>query len=94
MSALVSYARMKPISRREMLRTSILLSVELAAGGLLAFRVGAQEPVSRLPASAEKLVRDYMREFSVPGLQLAYVRGTRVLYSGGFGNANRANTSQ
>ena len=81
---------MKSISRREMLQTSILLGVEFAAGGLPAFRVGAQEPLSRLPASAEKLVRDYMREFSVPGLQIAYVRGVRVLCSGCFGNANRA----
>ena len=73
-----------------MLQTSALMSVGLAAGGLPVLRSVAQETLTQLPDSAEKLLREYMQEFSVPGLQLAYVRGASVLYSGGLGEANRA----
>jgi D-alanyl-D-alanine carboxypeptidase len=82
--------KMKPVSRRDMLRTSALLGVGLCAGSLPAFRAGARAPLPQLPDSSKKLMHEYMREFSVPGLQLAYVRGTRVLYSGCFGVAHRA----
>lgn len=81
---------MKTLSRRNMISTSTLLTVGFATGGLTAFRAAAQGTQTRLPEDAEKLLREYMQEFSVPGLQLAYVRGTRVLYSGCLGEADRA----
>lgn len=42
-----------------------------------------------LPPPAVALIDQYRREFSVPGLQLAYRRGAQLLYQGCFGEADR-----
>jgi len=79
----------EPPTRRQMLRASLLAGSGLVAGVLSTARGEAQEAFGELTADAEGLVRDYMRTFSVPGLQLAYRRGSQILYNGAFGVADR-----
>ncbi len=77
------------LSRREALQRSLAagaaMTLSWAAGG----RLRAQEEAPGLPPEAEALARQFMQEFSVPGLQLAFVRGPRVLYHGCFGEARQ-----
>jgi CubicO group peptidase (beta-lactamase class C family) len=49
----------------------------------------AQRPAPALPPRARVLIDQYMAEFEVPGLQLAYLRGSQVLHNGAFGVADR-----
>ncbi|HRI15798.1 MAG TPA: serine hydrolase domain-containing protein, partial [Verrucomicrobiota bacterium] len=78
------------VSRRTMLRESALASVAMAGGWSMGMRLNAQNITSALPRASAALVSEYMKDFSVPGFQLAYLRGARVLYTGYFGEANRA----
>lgn len=76
-------------TRREMLRRSVMSGAVLAAGAFPIRSLWAQDAAAVLPEKSNALVREYMKEFSVPGLQLTYMRGARLLYTGCFGEANR-----
>ncbi|MBN8246578.1 MAG: beta-lactamase family protein [Verrucomicrobia bacterium] len=77
-------------SRRHLLRTGLLAGSGLMAAALTQGRVAAEAASGELTEGAQALVRDYMRAFSVPGFQLAFRRGSRILYDGAFGVADRA----
>ncbi len=85
------------LSRREMLRRTSLAGLTLAAAHSPLYRLLAREEtpeLASLPEKGNELVRQYMREFDVPGFQLSYIRGSRLLYRGCFGEANRAEHEQ
>jgi D-alanyl-D-alanine carboxypeptidase len=76
-------------TRRDFLRRGAAAGVALAAGWNARRSAVAQELVPTLPPRALVLIRQYMDEFAVPGMQLTYLRGVRTLYTGNFGVANR-----
>jgi D-alanyl-D-alanine carboxypeptidase len=82
------------LERREAIRTRREFLATAAAGvALTAWAPGRrllpQEERTALPPESEQLVRQYLSEHSIPGLQLAYARGAHVLNVGCFGKANR-----
>jgi len=77
-------------TRRDFLRRGAAAGVVAATGWTSPRSAIAQDPVAALPPRALVLIRQYMDEFAVPGLQLTYLRGLRTLYSGTFGVANRS----
>lgn len=82
------------ISRRSFLTRTAAVSGAWAASAWNPRSVRADPPLSALPEEATTYVKEYMAEFSVPGLQLAFRRGSRVLYSDGFGVANRSDSQR
>jgi len=60
-----------------------------AAGARVSVLARQPVPLSSLPAEAVQRVKEFMSDFEVPGLQISYRRGSRILYEGCFGVANR-----
>ncbi len=88
-SASIDDVMTRYVTRREMLQVTATFGAGLLVGGWSAAGAQTQAASVNLPAHSEQLIRDYMEEFSVPGMQLTYRRGARVLYAGNFGWANR-----
>jgi CubicO group peptidase (beta-lactamase class C family) len=76
-------------TRREFLRRCTAAGTALAAHWPVQRSASAQGVAPVLPPRALVLVKQYMDEFDIPGLQLAYLRGSRTLYTGTFGLAAR-----
>lgn len=81
--------RRSRLSRREALRRGLAVGAALTVGCATGGRLRAQEETAALPPEAQARVDEFRREFSVPGLQLTFLRGARVLYRGCFGEARR-----
>ena len=77
-------------TRRDFLRRCTAAGFALAAPGPLTHHASAQGPAPVLPPRALVLIRQYMDEFDIPGLQLSYLRGSRTLHTAVFGVAERA----
>jgi CubicO group peptidase (beta-lactamase class C family) len=77
-------------TRRDFLRRCTAAGFALAAPCPLTHYAHAQGPAPALPPRALVLIRQYMDEFDIPGLQLSYLRGSRTLHTAVFGVAERA----
>lgn len=74
--------------RRAFLTRGLQATAALASGAI-PLRSFAQPAAGPTPPRAEPLVRAYMQQFDIPGMQVAFVRGNRTLYVGVFGVAER-----
>lgn len=77
-----------PARRRAFLAHGLRAAAAIA-GGTLATRGAAQPAPGNAPANAEPLVRAFMQQFGIPGMQIAFVRGNRTLHVGAYGVADR-----
>ncbi len=77
-----------PRGRRAFIARGLHTTAALAGGGF-ALRPHAQQAPAEAPPRAEPLVRAFMQQFDIPGMQVAFVRGERTLYVGTFGLADR-----
>ncbi len=80
------------LTRRTMLRRAAGAASTWVLGRWLTVPSQGDAPLPTLPDEGVQLLDDYMREFSVPGLQLTYRRGAQVLYQGCFGVADRSDS--
>lgn len=67
----------------------IARSAVASAGALLSHRAFPQSAGSE-PPGVEARVQQFMKEYDVPGMAIAYARGSRPLYTGSFGQANKS----
>lgn len=77
-----------PRGRRAFIVRGVLTTAALAAGAV-PLRSYSQPAPAAVPPNAEPLVRGFMQQFDIPGMQVAFVRGDRTLYVGTFGVASR-----
>lgn len=76
-------------SRRQFLQGSAIAAVAVTSGTAWGEPSQTPDPAASPAPEALKRVSQFMQEFSVPGMQLAYRRGARTLYAGCFGEADR-----
>ena len=70
-------------------RTMIARSAAAGAGALLGDRAFPQSAGPE-PPDVHARVQQFMKDYSVPGMAITYVRGSRVLYAGCFGQADKS----
>jgi D-alanyl-D-alanine carboxypeptidase len=70
-------------------RKDFLRNTALAGLGVVANRVLAQSQ-SAAPPVLDQQVSQYMQRYNVPGMNMAFLRGKDILYSGAFGLADRS----
>jgi CubicO group peptidase (beta-lactamase class C family) len=66
-----------------------MAGVALSAGWSPRRWLFAQAAAPPLPEKGIELLRQYLKDYSVPGMELTYARGSRILYRGCFGEAGR-----
>lgn len=79
----------EPQSRRQLLRTGLLVGSGYLAGARALGAAAPEQGSGDLTRGSRALIQDYLQAFAVPGFQLAFRRGSRILFSGAFGIADR-----